>query len=104
MRSQGAGRVIVGVDDSLAGLQALREAVTIARQRGMEVLAVRACSPMSDGASFDCWPAAGRGPAFVPLPPLLEAERQGVVLVGYTFSEAMGLRAIGVVWDVGPGG
>jgi nucleotide-binding universal stress UspA family protein len=90
MRSQGAGRVVVGVDDSLAGLQALREAVTIARQRGMEVLAVRACCPMSDGASFDCWPAAGRGPAFVPLPPLLDAERQGVVFVEYAFSEAMG--------------
>jgi len=40
MRGQAPGRVIVGVDDSLAGLQALREAVGIARQRGTEVLAV----------------------------------------------------------------
>jgi len=90
MRSQGAGRVIVGVDDSLAGLQALREAVTIARQRGMEVLAVRACCPVPAGASFGCWPAAWRDPAFVPLPPLLDAEQQGMVFVDYAFSEAMG--------------
>jgi nucleotide-binding universal stress UspA family protein len=91
MRGQAAGRVIVGVDDSLAGLQALREAAGIARQRGMEVLAVRACRPLPAGASFDCWPAAGGYPAFMPPPPLQDAcEQLGTVFVEHAFSEAMG--------------
>lgn len=41
MRDRDVGRVVVGVDDSLAGLRALREAVDLARRRGMEVRAVR---------------------------------------------------------------
>jgi len=90
MGCQGAGRVILGVDDSLAGLQALREAVWIARQRGREVLAVRACCPLPAGASFACWPSAGQDPAFVPLPSLLDAEQQGMAFVEYAFSAAMG--------------
>jgi nucleotide-binding universal stress UspA family protein len=36
-----AGQVIVGVSNSLAGLRALREAVWLARRRGVELLAVR---------------------------------------------------------------
>ena len=91
MRGQAAGRVIVGVEDSLAGLQALREAAGIARQRGMEVLAVRACRPLSAGASFTCWPAAGQYPPFMPPPsPQDVSEQLARDFVDHAFSEAMG--------------
>ena len=90
MRGQAAGRVIVGVDDTLAGLQALREAAQIARQRGMEVLAVRACRPLPPVTSFDCWPATGRYP-FMPSSPLQDVSEQlARDFVDHTFSEAMG--------------
>jgi nucleotide-binding universal stress UspA family protein len=46
-------RVIVGVDDSLAGLEAIRTAVAEARRRGAVLLAVRAWS----------LPSAGLGPS-----------------------------------------
>ena len=88
MRGQAAGRVIVGVDNSLAGLQALREAAEIARQRGMEVLAVRACRPMSAGTSFDCWPVAARVPFLPPLPDV--SEQLARDFVDHAFSTAMG--------------
>ncbi|HKT01350.1 MAG TPA: universal stress protein [Rugosimonospora sp.] len=42
MTNQGTGRVIVGVHDCLAGLQALRCAVAEARRRGTSLCAVRA--------------------------------------------------------------
>lgn len=42
MTSRGTGRVIVGVQDCLAGLQALRCAVTEARRRAAPLCAVRA--------------------------------------------------------------
>lgn len=91
MRGQAAGRVIVGVDDSLAGLQALREAVEAARQRHMEVLAVRACHPLPAGASFDCWPAARQDPAFTPSLLLQDAcEQMAADFVEHAFGEAMG--------------
>jgi nucleotide-binding universal stress UspA family protein len=41
MHALPAGRVVVGVDDSIAGLQALRLAVDEARQRGVPLRAVR---------------------------------------------------------------
>jgi nucleotide-binding universal stress UspA family protein len=43
----GTGRVVVGVDTDLSGLQALRRAVAEARARGMPVHAVRAWKPLS---------------------------------------------------------
>ena len=91
MDGHAAGRVIVGVDDSLAGLQALREATGIARDRGMEVLAVRAYRPLPAGASFDCWPANGQNPAFMPPPPRQDVcEQLAVDFVRHAFGEAMG--------------
>ena len=90
MRGQAAGRVIVGVDNSLAGLQALREAAGIARQRGMEVLAVRACHPMSAGTSFDCWPVAARSLSIPPTPLQDMSEHLARDFVDHAFSEAMG--------------
>jgi len=90
MRSQAAGRVIVGVDDSLAGLQALREAAGIARQRGMEILAVRACRPLPAGASFDCWPVAGRYPFMPPTPMPDVSEQLAREFVDHALGEAMG--------------
>ena len=42
MRAQPAGRVVVGVTDSMAGLQALRVAGEEARRRGVTLRAVRA--------------------------------------------------------------
>jgi nucleotide-binding universal stress UspA family protein len=59
---QQAARVVVGVDDSLAGLRALREAVGIARSRRIELLAVRACpAPQQAGLWSWSWPLAGLG-------------------------------------------
>jgi nucleotide-binding universal stress UspA family protein len=50
------GRVVVGVEDSLAGLRALRFAVAEARRRRAELHAVRTwtCSPNARGA-FTAW-------------------------------------------------
>jgi nucleotide-binding universal stress UspA family protein len=90
MRGQAAGRVIVGVDDSLAGMQALREAAGIARQRGMEVLAVRACRALPAGATFDCWTAAGRYPLVPPPPPQDVSEQLAREFVDHAFGKAMG--------------
>jgi nucleotide-binding universal stress UspA family protein len=45
MREEVAGRVIVGVDHTLSGLNALRRAVAEARARGVTLQAVRAWSP-----------------------------------------------------------
>ena len=44
MNTQGTGRVIVGISESLAGFQALRYAVGEARRRDAELVAVRAYS------------------------------------------------------------
>jgi nucleotide-binding universal stress UspA family protein len=96
MCDQAAGRVIVGVDNSLAGLQALREAAGIARQRGMEILAVRACRPPSAGTSFDCWSAAARYPFLPPTPLQDVSEHLARDFVDHAFSEAMG----GIPYDV----
>jgi nucleotide-binding universal stress UspA family protein len=87
---QAAGRVIVGVADSLAGLQALREAAEIARQRHAEVLAVRACYPLPAEAGFDCWPAARQDLVFMPPPRHDVVEQLARDFVAHAFSEAMG--------------
>lgn len=55
-RNDRPGRVVVGVDDTLSGLQALRRAVAEARMRGLALHAVRACpgAPLtSPAASVD---------------------------------------------------
>lgn len=85
MRQQAAGRVIVGVDDSLAGLRALREATGLARRGGMQLVALRACRPSAVGADFSCWPAAGLGTQ----PPDL-GELLAKSFVEHSFREAMG--------------
>lgn len=45
METHRSGRVVVGIDDTLSGLHALRRAVTEARRRAMPLRAVRAWSP-----------------------------------------------------------
>jgi nucleotide-binding universal stress UspA family protein len=89
MRRQAAGRVILGVDDSLAGLQALREAVGLARSRGMELLALRACHPPAAGADFSCWPGVEAGLALTP-PSQDLCEQLARSYVDHVFCEAMG--------------
>lgn len=89
MRRQAAGRVIVGVDDSLAGLQALRQAAGLARCRGMELLALRACPSPVAGADFSCWPAVGPEQAVMP-PSQCLSEQLEKSFVSHAFCEAMG--------------
>ena len=52
-----AGRVVVGVDGSPAGLQALRWAAAEARRRGVELCAVRAWCPATawPGVAVEDW-------------------------------------------------
>ena len=64
MQDRDVGRVVVGVDDSLAGLRALREAVKLARRRGMEVRAVCSYRPPADPG--DVWWYPGGAPHAVP--------------------------------------
>lgn len=90
MRGQATGRVIVGVDDSLAGLQALREAAGLARRLGMKLLALRACGPRLAGADFSCWPDAGPDPVFTRPAPRDLCQQLARSLVDHAFSEAMG--------------
>ncbi|BCB89554.1 universal stress protein [Phytohabitans suffuscus] len=56
MRRQSPGRVIVGVDGSLAGLRALRLAVAEARHRGVVLHAVRvwSCDSSWQGGAAGC--------------------------------------------------
>ncbi|GAA4465342.1 universal stress protein [Phytohabitans houttuyneae] len=56
MRRHGAGRVIVGVDGSLAGLRALRLAVAEAGRRGVALHAVRVwnCDSSWQGGAAGC--------------------------------------------------
>jgi nucleotide-binding universal stress UspA family protein len=57
MRGDIPGRVVVGVDDSLAGLRALRLAVMEARRRAATLYAVRAWHvDLSWTASANVWP------------------------------------------------
>lgn len=86
MRDKGVAHVIVGVDDSLAGLEALREAVRLARGLGMGLRAVRACTspPAVDsewGAVPEWSPAATRWDAY---------ERQARDFMLHAFDEALG--------------
>jgi nucleotide-binding universal stress UspA family protein len=85
MRRQPTGRVIVGVDDSLAGLRALREAAGLARRFGTQLVALRACRPSAPGAALSCWPAAG--PEAVPVD---LCEQLARCYVDHAFREAMG--------------
>jgi nucleotide-binding universal stress UspA family protein len=93
MRQQGA-RVVVGVDGSLAGLRALREAVGIARSRRLELLAVRACRVRQQPGVWSwAWPLAGLGapPAASPVVGLQQIrEREAQAAVAHAFDEAMG--------------
>lgn len=91
---QRAARVVVGVDDSLAGLRALREAVGIARSRHIEVLVVGACpAPQQPGRWFWAWPVAGLGApaAMSRVEDLWQIrERKVQAAVAHAFDEAMG--------------
>jgi nucleotide-binding universal stress UspA family protein len=90
MHERDVGRVVVAVDESLAGLRALREAVGLARRCGMEVRAVRTYHPPRDpvGESWNI----GLGPQ--PLVSLedqrLALERDAVAAVARAFGLAMG--------------
>ncbi|WP_052442390.1 universal stress protein [Streptacidiphilus neutrinimicus] len=59
MQDRDAGQVVVGVDDSLAGLRALREAVDLARRGGMEVRAVRSYRPPPETGGGWWYPGIG---------------------------------------------
>ena len=72
-----ATRVIVGVDDSLAGLRALRLAVAEARRRGAVLHAVRAYVP-SVGWSAELAPG------------YRQLDKEEKALVASAFAEAMG--------------
>lgn len=79
-------RVILGTHDSLTGLRALREAVAAARQRGVELCAVRAYDPprpLDQGGTF--WPTA---------PPCAQrsssSHEQAIAFVNSAFAAAMG--------------
>lgn len=92
MRQQ-TPRVVVGVDDSLAGLRALREAVGIARRRRMDLVAVRAAPPPPPGPGSWAWPigAFGVAPAASGADgPWRIREREVRAAVAHAFDEAMG--------------
>jgi nucleotide-binding universal stress UspA family protein len=69
------GRVILGVDGSLAGLRALRLAVTEARRRNATLYAVRV------------WPMRLAGPAFIPFD---DERRQSMTVIDEAFAAAVG--------------
>jgi nucleotide-binding universal stress UspA family protein len=81
--------VIVGVDDSLTGLEALREGVRLARGLGgARLRAVRACpSPQAPGAG---WGPAQAWTAPLPTAQWDASERQGLEFIRRTFAEALG--------------
>ena len=90
MQEQDVGRVVVGVEDSLAGLRALREAVDLARRRGMEVRAVRSYRPPPEPG--DGWWYQGVGPqSFATTDVRRESLRQDAMMtVMRAFELAMG--------------
>ncbi|RAG87311.1 hypothetical protein DN069_01945 [Streptacidiphilus pinicola] len=59
MRERDVGRVVVGVEDTLAGLRALREAVELARGHGMEVRAVRSYQTPQEPGGLWWYPPLG---------------------------------------------
>ncbi len=77
MRRDRAPRVIVGIDESLAGLRALRVAVTEARSRGAELHAVRV---------WNFEPAWRGSPAGW----YRQVEHEAEEVIGRAFDEAMG--------------
>ncbi|WP_084714446.1 universal stress protein [Streptacidiphilus rugosus] len=86
------GRVVVGVDDSLAGLRALREAVEMARLRGMEVCAVRTYPPPPEPGSGG-WNTGtdGMDPQFFATQdPRSALERNALAAARHAFDQAMG--------------
>lgn len=103
MRRQATGRVIVGVDDSLAGLRALREAVGLARRFGRQLVALRACHPPVAGAEFSCWPPVGPEAAALDL-----CGQLARCFVDHAFREAMGAMPsdvpVEIVIDYRPAG
>ena len=83
------GQVIVGVDNSLAALRALREAVEQARRRGVALLAVRAFRPA--GPDYRTTPGSGLGfNQFGGGPPWELAERQAQAVVEAAFTSTLG--------------
>lgn len=90
MREKAMMRVVVGVDDSLAGLQALREAVRVARARGARLLAVRATS--APPATYSAWAPGAQWPPRCPggPAPWELCERQAEDYVRHAFAEALG--------------
>ena len=89
-----APRVVVGVSDSLTGLRALREGVAAARQRGLELHAVRVYPATAPDASY-----AGIAGAPAPGPDAgglwstslrVERERAALALVKQAFAMALG--------------
>src|SRR5262249_38092107 len=122
MRAQPAGRVVVGVADSLAGLQALRVAVDEARRRGVTRRGVRAWRPPATwaGAQMRRWSeeilaeeanrlreafamAMGRMPADVPVELLVVEGAPGPALVAQATGEddliVVGTPARGRGWS-----
>ena len=88
LKERPLGRVVVGVDDSLAGLRALREAVDLARDRGMQLRAVRTYRLVSQASWLDIGPV----PGFVPAPPEADPapKRAAAAVVAHAFEDAMG--------------
>ncbi|MEY9847911.1 universal stress protein [Streptacidiphilus sp. MAP5-3] len=95
MRQRNPGRVVVGVDDSLAGLRALREAVEMARRRGMEVRAVRTYRPPAEPESGGWTTGVGPQP-FAAEDPRWALKRNALAAARHAFDQAMG----GVPGDV----
>ncbi|MEY9874451.1 nucleotide-binding universal stress UspA family protein [Streptacidiphilus sp. MAP12-33] len=98
MRERDIGRVVVGVDDSLAGLRALREAVETARLRGMEVRAVRTYSPPPEpgNGGWNTWNTGMDPQSFATEDPRSALRRNALATARHVFDQAMG----GVPHDV----
>jgi nucleotide-binding universal stress UspA family protein len=83
------GRVVVGVDDSLSGLQALRLSAAEARARGRSLHAVRAVAPSPPDPAH---PAAG-GAGWPVAHPASQREAlaaKGATVIDRAFTETMG--------------
>ncbi|WP_084700781.1 universal stress protein [Streptacidiphilus anmyonensis] len=89
MRERDIGRVVVGVDDSLAGLRALREAVEMARLRGMEVRAVRTYRPPPEPGGGG-WNTGMDPQSFAAEDPRSALRRNALVAARHAFEQAMG--------------
>lgn len=99
MKNRRAGRVIVGIDDSLAGLRALREAANQARHRNAELVAMRVYDTPSPPRGSGRWTTTASG---VTLATRNEPSREAIQLswqlceqkaqatIKDTFGEAMG--------------